>query len=78
LKDHSVVREALTLAEQLIAPLLRDGELEELTRFAANESQLREVAGNGIPSTGIVPISCYLTMNAGPLRATTIAGLQKL
>jgi hypothetical protein len=45
LKDHSAVRECLTLAEQLIAPLLRDGELEELTRLAANEDELREVAG---------------------------------
>jgi hypothetical protein len=44
LADHSLVSEALQIAEQLIGPLLRDGELDELDATSADAARLRETA----------------------------------
>jgi hypothetical protein len=44
LADHSLVSEALKIAEQLIGPLLRDGELDELDAVSADAPRLRETA----------------------------------
>ncbi|MGO9430302.1 AAA domain-containing protein [Rhodoblastus sp.] len=44
LTDHSLVSEALKIAEQLIGPLLRDGELDELDAVSADAPRLRETA----------------------------------
>lgn len=46
LKDHSLVREALTLAAQLTAPLFRENELDELNRATASDGQLQEVTSS--------------------------------
>ena len=45
LGDHSLVSEALTLAEQLVGPLLREGELDELDLIAGDAGGLRDLAG---------------------------------
>jgi hypothetical protein len=44
LADHSLVSEALKITEQLIGPLLRDGELDELDAVSADAPRLRETA----------------------------------
>lgn len=44
LGDHSLVGEALKIAGQRLAPLLRDGELDELELIAADAAALRDVA----------------------------------
>jgi superfamily I DNA and/or RNA helicase len=45
LSDHSLVVEALGLAEQLVGPLMREGELDELEPLRADPIALREIAG---------------------------------
>jgi molybdopterin-guanine dinucleotide biosynthesis protein len=45
LSDHSLVVEALGLAEQLVGPLMREGELDELEPLRADPTALREIAG---------------------------------
>lgn len=45
LSDHSLVVEALGLAEQLVGPLMREGELDELEPLRADPAALREIAG---------------------------------
>jgi hypothetical protein len=45
LSDHSLVVEALGLAEQLVGPLMREGELDELEPLRADPTALRETAG---------------------------------
>ncbi|MEH0294811.1 AAA domain-containing protein [Agrobacterium sp. CCNWLW71] len=44
LRDHSLVAEALKLAEQYVGPLMRDGEIAELDHIARDPASLREVA----------------------------------
>lgn len=44
LSDHSLVVEALGLAEQLVGPLMREGELDELDPLRADPTALREIA----------------------------------
>ena len=39
--DHSLVTAALDLAGPLVAPLMRDGELDEMTKLAADPEKLR-------------------------------------
>ena len=41
LSDHALVKEALEIAEQFIGPILRDGELEELSLVAADSDSLK-------------------------------------
>lgn len=45
LRDHSLVVEALGLAEQLVGPLMREGELDELEPLKADPIALRDIAG---------------------------------
>jgi hypothetical protein len=45
LSDHSLVSEALVLAEQFVGALLRVGDLEELGLIAADAEGLRDLAG---------------------------------
>lgn len=44
LGDHSLVSEALAIAEQFVGPLLRDGELDELGAIAADAGRLQDSA----------------------------------
>lgn len=44
LSDHSVVSEALSIVEQFIGPLLREGELDELEAMAADADGLRRLS----------------------------------
>ena len=44
LSDHSLVVEALGLAEQLVGPLMREEELDELDPLRADPTALREIA----------------------------------
>lgn len=48
LSDHSLVVEALGLAEQLVGPLMREGELDELEPLMADPIALREIAGTAL------------------------------
>jgi hypothetical protein len=48
LSDHSLVVEALGLAEQLVGPLMREGELDELEPLKADHIALREIAGTAL------------------------------
>ncbi len=48
LSDHSLVREALAMVTQLVGPLLRDGELDELDTIAANSGSLQDAAHMGL------------------------------
>jgi hypothetical protein len=43
LADHSLITAALELARQFVAPLMREGELDELERIARDPDRLREV-----------------------------------
>lgn len=45
LRDHSLVVEALGLAEQLVGPLMREGELDELDPLKSDPIALRDIAG---------------------------------
>jgi hypothetical protein len=45
LRDHSLVSESLRLADQLVGPLMREGELDELELVAADAAALRDIAG---------------------------------
>jgi hypothetical protein len=45
LKDHSLVTSALELADELIGPLMRDGELEDMTKLATDAPKLRALSG---------------------------------
>ena len=45
LRDHSLVETTLDIAAQMIGPLLRGGELEELNVLRADAKTLREAAG---------------------------------
>ncbi|RDJ00743.1 DNA helicase [Rhizobium phaseoli] len=44
LSDHSLTGRALGLVETLVAPLLRDGELDELQEIAKSDERLRDTA----------------------------------
>jgi hypothetical protein len=44
LSDHSLVVEALGLAEQLVGPLMHDGELDELEPVKSDPTMLRDIA----------------------------------
>ncbi|NKF31278.1 DNA helicase, partial [Pseudomonas sp. BGM005] len=44
LSDHSLTERALGLVETLVAPLLRDGELDELQEIAKSDERLRDTA----------------------------------
>ncbi|AFK54012.1 DEAD/DEAH box helicase [Tistrella mobilis] len=44
LSDHSLVERALSIAEQMIGPLLRDGELDELEEIRGDADTLRETS----------------------------------
>jgi AAA domain len=48
LRDHSLVSEVLGVAEQMVGPLFRDGELDELNLIAAGAVGLRSVADNAL------------------------------
>ncbi|KAB2799993.1 DNA helicase [Brucella anthropi] len=48
LADHSRVAEVIGIAEQYVGPLMRDGELNELSEIAHDEGQLREVASTAL------------------------------
>ncbi len=48
LSDHSLVREALAMVTQLVGPLLREGELDELDTIAANSGSLQDAAHMGL------------------------------
>ena len=41
LRDHSLVRKVLELAEQFVGSLMRDGELEELSEVAKDQQELK-------------------------------------
>lgn len=48
LSDHALVSEALGMVQQLLSPLLRDGELDELELIVSNAEELRTLAGVGL------------------------------
>lgn len=48
LGDHSLVENAVELAETMIGPLLRDGELDELRDLSADKDRLRDTATRGL------------------------------
>jgi len=48
LSDHSLVSQALGIADQMIGPLLRDGELDELDVVAADDEGLRGAADTAL------------------------------
>jgi hypothetical protein len=48
LGDHGLVTEALSIAEQMVGPLLREGELDELDIIAADDGGLRQAADTAL------------------------------
>ena len=48
LGDHSLVEEAISIADQFIGPLMREGEIDEMKRVALDPVKLREIAGLGL------------------------------
>lgn len=45
LGDHALVSAAIALADQMIAPILREGELDSMEKLAAEPDKLKEAAG---------------------------------
>lgn len=48
LGDHSLLTQALDLAKQFVAPLMKDGELEELDRVAQDPMRIREIGDTAL------------------------------
>ncbi|MBS0546111.1 MAG: DNA helicase [Proteobacteria bacterium] len=45
LRDHGLVSEAVGIAEDMVGPLFRDGELEEIQKVAADAAVFRDLSG---------------------------------
>ena len=45
LSDHGLITEAVGIAEEMVGPLFRDGELEEMQQVAADAAAFRDLSG---------------------------------